>query len=121
MANSSLVKVRNITKKIFFTKGKLEYITEHLKRSNFDCLFVNAELKPTQIKNLKKFIEARINDVSVASAYPQRDEYESDTEFETEDNSPLIARRNQASYRKISVFDRFSIILQIFSLRSTYL
>ncbi len=79
LANSSLLKVRHITKKVFFTKGKLHYITDYLKQTNFDCLFINAELKPTQIKNLKKFIEARINDVSVASAYPQKDEFESET------------------------------------------
>lgn len=119
LANSSLVKIKHATKKIYFTKGKLQYITDFLKKTDFDCLFINAELKPTQMKNLKKFIEAQINNLSVSSAYPQKDEFDSETEFETEDSSPIVTRRNQESFRKVSVFDRFSIILQIFALRST--
>lgn len=119
LANASLVKIKHITKKIYFTKGKLHYIADYLKLIDFDCLFINAELKPTQMKNLKKFIEAQINNVGVASAYPQKDQFDSESEFETEDSSPILARRNHESYRKVSVFDRFSIILQIFALRST--
>jgi hypothetical protein len=40
-------------------------------------LYINAELKPTQVKNLKKFIEARLNNVSMAEAYPQKSEFDS--------------------------------------------
>lgn len=51
-----MVKVRHTTKKTYFTKGKLHYIADFLKKTDFDCLFINAELKPTQLKNLKKFM-----------------------------------------------------------------
>jgi 50S ribosomal subunit-associated GTPase HflX len=121
LANSCLVKVRHVSKKLFFGRGKLHSLAEFLRITPFDCLFINAELSPSQVKNLKKAIEARLNDISLASAYPSRDPFDSDTDFETEDVSPLIARRNQSSYRRINVFDRFAIILQIFAARSSSL
>ena len=73
--------MRHITRKTFFTKGKLHYLTDYLKQTPFDCLFINAELRPTQLKNLGKFVEARINDLSVASAYPSKDPFDSETDF----------------------------------------
>lgn len=69
LANSSLIRARRITKKTFFTKGKLNFIADYLNKNQVDCLYINAELKPTQVKNLKKFIEARINNISPALAF----------------------------------------------------
>lgn len=69
LANSSLMKTKKVTKKTFFSKGKLEFIADYIRKNQMDCLYINAELKPTQIKNLKKIIEARMNNVSMGSAY----------------------------------------------------
>ena len=56
LANSSLMKVKKTTKKTFFTKGKLFFIADYISKIETDCLYINSELKPTQIKNLKKFM-----------------------------------------------------------------
>ena len=46
---------------------------DYLKTTDFDCLYIDADLKPTQLKNLKKVIEARMNNISLARAYPVKD------------------------------------------------
>jgi 50S ribosomal subunit-associated GTPase HflX len=50
------MKTRRITQKFYFTKGKVEQIAKHIIDNDVDCLFVNAELKPGQLRNLKKVI-----------------------------------------------------------------
>lgn len=119
LANSSLIKTKRVTKKTYFTKGKLHFLAEYLRRNQLDCLYVNAELKPTQVKNLRKYLEARLNDVSPSAAYGAAFgvDGESETEFETEENSELNKRREGGDFRKLKIFDRFSIILQIFAQR----
>lgn len=119
LANSSLIKAKKVTKKTYFTKGKLQYISEYLKLNPTDCLFINAELQPVQIRNLKKILEAKLNEVSIAGNYPRSwgGDAESETEFETEEGSELKNRREGEGWKQIRIFDRFSIILQIFAQR----
>lgn len=69
LANSSLVKCRKITQKYFFTKGKLERIVAHVLKTQPSCLFINSELKPGQIRNLKKLMEARLNNRKLPKGY----------------------------------------------------
>lgn len=76
------MRVRTVTKKTFFTKGKLHFLADYLHRNPADCLYINAELKPTQVKNLKKFLEAKINNLSPAASFGWGgEEGESETEF----------------------------------------
>lgn len=73
------MKVKKTTKKTFFTKGKLFFIGDYLARNEADCLYINSQLKPTQIKNLKKFLEAHINGVSASNAFRSFNDSETET------------------------------------------
>lgn len=61
LANKSLIKTKYITSKLFFTRGKAEMIARFVKNNDIDCVFINSELTPVQIKNLKKLFEAKAN------------------------------------------------------------
>ena len=69
MANSSLLKVKRITQKLYFTKGKVDQIAAHILKNSVDCVFINSELKPGQIRNITKIIESRLNNQSLPSGY----------------------------------------------------
>ncbi len=42
LANSSLIRARRITKKTFFTKGKLNFVADYIANNDVDCLYINA-------------------------------------------------------------------------------
>jgi hypothetical protein len=44
-------------------------IVDHIVRNQVSCLFINAELKPGQIRNLRKIIEARLNNKNPPKGY----------------------------------------------------
>lgn len=44
IAKSSLIKIRRIKNKYYFTKGKLYEVGLFLKENNIDSVFINAEL-----------------------------------------------------------------------------
>lgn len=54
LANKSLIRTRHITSKLFFTRGKAESIANFVRNNDIDCVFINNELSPVQIKNLRK-------------------------------------------------------------------
>ena len=67
-----------------------------------------------QIKNLKKLFEAKVNNRSSPRSV-MADKFETETEFESEEHE---ATENDI---KVKIFDRFSIILQIFARRGSIL
>jgi 50S ribosomal subunit-associated GTPase HflX len=48
------MKVRRVTSKYFFTKGKLQELGEFLCEKNIEAVFINNELSAIQIRNLEK-------------------------------------------------------------------
>ena len=46
---------------------------------------------------------------------------ESETEFESQDVETILKKKGKYIYRRVKVFDRFSIILQIFAQRSNWM
>ena len=121
LATSSLLKCKKITQKYFFTKGKIEKIVSHVINTKIDCIFVNSELKPGQIRNLKKLIEARLNNTKLPKNYSMglENEEHSETELDsTEEVEEKTSLRERPPLKKVQIFDRFSIILQIFAQRS---
>lgn len=63
------MKTRRITQKLFFTRGKAEVIGEFIRSQNVNCVFINAELGPGQIRNLKKLFESKLNDLDQPRGY----------------------------------------------------
>ena len=80
-----MMKVKKITQKFYFTKGKIEELAAHVIQQNADCIFINTELKPGQVRNLKKVIEARLNDRNLPSGYGIGMDDNSETDLESED------------------------------------
>ena len=68
-----------MTQKTFFTSGKLDIITSYLQYHDADCLFINTELRPGQVRNLKKVIEAKINGKPLPKGYGLGENSESET------------------------------------------
>ncbi|CAD8206634.1 unnamed protein product [Paramecium octaurelia] len=115
IAKSSLVKVPRIHSITFFTKGKLAMLGQHIQSKRINAVFINHELTSLQTRNLEKLwtqyskgeitsaIKDDINDNN-ESTENIPDEIDSDSEFEG---------------LSVKVFDRFTMILQIFAKRST--
>lgn len=68
------MKVKKITQKLYFSKGKVDFLAQKIKETKADCLFINTELKAGQVRNLVKVIEARVNDRSLPSGYGMGDD-----------------------------------------------
>ena len=45
-----------MVQRTYFTKGKLDPIANHIKKNQIDCVFINKELKPNQIRNITKIL-----------------------------------------------------------------
>jgi hypothetical protein len=76
-------------------------------------------MTPGQVRNLKKLFEAKMNDVQQPRGYnAEANESETEFESETEEERKEKAVRKE-KWKTIKIFDRFSIILQIFAKRGT--
>ncbi|CAD8182728.1 unnamed protein product [Paramecium pentaurelia] len=113
IAKSSLVKIPRIHSTTFFTKGKLAMLGQHIQSKRINAVFINHELTPLQTRNLEKlwtqYSKGEITSVIKEDNNENNeaiitDEIESDNDFEG---------------LSVKVFDRFTMILQIFAKRST--
>ncbi|EGR31247.1 hypothetical protein IMG5_115070 [Ichthyophthirius multifiliis] len=121
IAKSSLMKVKRIIGKTYFTKGKLLDLGLYIKDKNIDCVFINSEITTTQQKNLEKIWSNIVNGKEEEAFFKKNPQQSSDTEVESDDG--LMEKKEDNQYqdnddRKIKVFDRFTIILQIFAKRA---
>jgi 50S ribosomal subunit-associated GTPase HflX len=119
LANSSLVKVRNVKASTFFTKGRLNELGRYLQTTKVDVIFVNTSLSFVQKRNLEITLNNyvsekndRIRAYNIKSALKQTgDATDTESNFSNVEISP-----NQEN--RIRILDRFNIILSIFSQRA---
>ena len=86
-------------------------LAEYIRDNKVDALFVNTELSPKQIKTLEKTISNVHNNKPFLPKTSFSDS-EQDSYSEREDEG------KEEGERTIRVFDRFTIILQIFAKRA---
>lgn len=124
LAKSSLIKIKQTKTNSFFTKGKvliklnkflnnnnkLYSIAEYVKETQTDALFINTELSPKQVKTLEKTLTNVYNDRPFISKPNTQD-----SDLDSSGSDIDYANRPEKTIR---VFDRFSIILQIFAKRA---
>ncbi|CAD8124607.1 unnamed protein product [Paramecium sonneborni] len=107
IAKSSLVKVKRIHSSTFFTKGK----GEHIYDKKVNAVFINHELTPLQTRNLEK-VWTQYAKGEMATF--RRSENPDDSDIATDAETDI---EYEDAY--VKVFDRFTMILQIFAKRST--
>ncbi|KAL4508015.1 hypothetical protein ABPG72_021388 [Tetrahymena utriculariae] len=117
IAKSSLIKMKNVIGKSFFTKGKLMDIGIYIKDNSIDCVFLNTELTPTQHKNLERLWTGIVNGREDEVFFKKNPMMSSDTEAEGDEPIQTQDYDNSGG-KKIRVFDRFTMILQIFAKRA---
>jgi small GTP-binding protein len=120
LANSSLVKVKNIKASTFFTKGRLNEICQYLQHSKADVIFVNTTLSFVQKRNLEIYLNNFINEKNERiRAYNIKSALKSIGDAtDTESNFSNIEISSEEHGRRIKILDRFNIILSIFSQRA---
>jgi len=92
---------------------KLYEIAEYIKKNKIDAVFVNTELSPRQTKNLEVYWSNVYNDKPFEknNKNPMND---SDFESDVSDTET----QNTSIQKTVRVFDRFTMILQIFAKRA---
>ncbi|CAD8145066.1 unnamed protein product [Paramecium octaurelia] len=111
IAKSSLVKVKRIHSSTFFTKGKVAMLGEHIYDKKINAVFINHELTPLQTRNLEK-VWTQYAKGEIATF--RRSENPDDSDMATDAETDI---EYEDAY--VKVFDRFTMILQIFAKRST--
>ncbi|CAD8101602.1 unnamed protein product [Paramecium primaurelia] len=116
IAKSSLVKVPRIHSTTFFTKGKLAMLGQHIQSKRINAVFINHELTPLQTRNLEK-LWTQYSKGEITSVIKE------DNNENIDNNEAIITDEiesdNDFEGLSVKVFDRFTMILQIFAKRST--
>lgn len=92
-------------------------IGEYIKNNKIDAVFINTELTPAQTKNLEIAWTNIFHDRTdeKRNKYLSDEENNEEKEEKDEEESPNIVKKDKKTIR---VFDRFTIILQIFARRA---
>lgn len=118
IAKSSLVKVKKIHASNFFTKGKVIMLGEFIAENKINAVFINSNLTPLQSRNLERNWQKIVNGDTVTFKHDEeRDLSDMDSDVATGSESDSETAR-QLQQRNIKIFDRFTIILQIFAQRA---
>lgn len=114
IAKSSLVKVPRIHSSTFFTKGKVQSLGDFIRENGVNAIFVNHELTPLQTRNLERIWTDIMNDEAPRFPINSNDPENSDLPTDQETDGEL----QQQQETHLKVFDRYTMILQIFAKRS---
>eukprot|EP01017_Pseudomicrothorax_dubius_P026854 TRINITY_DN3033_c0_g1_i1.p1 TRINITY_DN3033_c0_g1~~TRINITY_DN3033_c0_g1_i1.p1 ORF type:complete len:626 (+),score=178.37 TRINITY_DN3033_c0_g1_i1:49-1878(+) len=117
LAKSSMVKVRTLHSKTFFTRGRLLSTAAFIRQKGVQAVFFNTELTPTQTRNLQRIFSL------VANLPPEELKGLLNPETGRTRLAKLLSELEEsdsakAQGRSVRVFDRFSVILQIFAQRA---
>ncbi|CAD8185672.1 unnamed protein product [Paramecium octaurelia] len=113
IVKSSLVKLPGIHSTTFFTKAKLGMLGLHIQSKGINAVFINTELTSLQTRNLKK-VWTQYSKGEIASGITEDfiDNNENNKNAEEQAKSDSEAT-------SVQVYDRFTMILQLFAKRST--
>ncbi|CAD8120404.1 unnamed protein product [Paramecium sonneborni] len=111
IAKSSLVKVPHIHSNTFFTKSKLSMLGQYIQSNKINAVFINHELTQLQTKNLQKiWTQYSKGDITSTINENINDYNEDQQNYDNINNEEGLS---------VKVYDRFTMILQIFAKRST--
>lgn len=105
------------------TNHKIHLIAESIKQNDINAVFINTSLTSIQTKNLEKIFSAIASGKPLDSIYKRNNplknsDYETEMQTQTEmEHLSEDENNREKKEKKVKVFDRFTIILQIFGKR----
>ncbi|KRX02833.1 P-loop containing nucleoside triphosphate hydrolase [Pseudocohnilembus persalinus] len=124
-AKSCLIRVRKVSSKNYLNRGKLHEIGTFIKNNDINAVYFNTELSTIQNRNLEKYLLQVVNGkedekfFNKSSIAYRNGGHSSDSELSDSQIDPQHHENYVQQFdRKLRVFDRYTMILQIFAKRA---